>query len=136
LFCSYKYCYPYEDLGPLGGRIGNTLAMVSGTISLVIVWSYLICGTVISPWKYTTYGGYGAAFFQLFSLVGLWEPPCRYTQCRPGPAAYLTVVVAVLWILLAWELQHHDPETRTIKKESVVELGDYEPPRLAQAVVT
>jgi hypothetical protein len=111
---SYKYCYPYGDShdadAPIVARVANLLALGAGTISLSVVWWYLITGQVsLAIWKWSVRLAVAAGFLQLATLAFFASRVCRTNACAPGPAAYLALGTAVLWMVLGWELQYHTP---------------------------
>ena len=111
----YKYCYPYgashRTDAPILSRAFNLLALLAGTYSLVVLWCYLISGRVVPKfWKAAVYAAVGAGALQLLTpIVFFTGSLCRKSSCSAGPAAALSAVTAVTWVILGAELHYHCP---------------------------
>jgi hypothetical protein len=111
----YKYCSPYggsrRSEAPILSRVFNLAALLLGTYSLVVLWWYLISGRVAPKfWKAAVYTAVGAGFFQLVTpLVFFLGGLCRSFKCSAGPAAALSAITAVAWVIVGAELHYHCP---------------------------
>lgn len=153
-FGSYKYCYPYSDQheAPIIARVANVLALLAGTYTMAVVWSYLILGGQVKKayWNWSVRLAWAAGIFQLGTLAFFGSKLCRDNSCAPGPAAYLALGTAVVWIVLGWELKYHIPAQEKVGVANL-EMADlavasqeymerfnsprregYEPPELTQ----
>ena len=109
----YKYCYPYSapHQAPLAARAANLVALLTGTYSLVVLWWYLIVGTFQRlVWKLAVGSAVTAGCLQLLTLSFFAGRLCRQNDCAPGPASLLTLITAVIWIALGWELNYNMPD--------------------------
>ena len=137
----YKYCYPYhrrsssddmdavdnddnDDDGtysmnavqypsnpPVTSRLCNSLALLAGTYSLVILWWYLISGRFRRRlWKLAVYSALGAALLQMATPIFFFlGRMCRHNHCSVGPGTVLSVITAIAWMVLGAELHYHCP---------------------------
>jgi len=111
----YQYCYPYspqreQEYAPIVPRVVNLLALLAGTYSQVVLWTYLITGRAVRKfWEYAVYSSYAAAAFQLLTLWFFVGPICRNNSCKFGPAAFMAVLTAVAWLGFGYELRYNMP---------------------------
>jgi hypothetical protein len=93
------------------GRAFNLAALLLGTYSLVVLWWYLISGRIVPKlWKAAVYAAVGAGTLQLLTpLVFFLGSLCRNAKCSAGPAAALSAVTAVAWVIVGAELHYHCP---------------------------
>lgn len=125
----YKYCYPYNSKNsnsnsgsshqgeaPVLSRIFNLSALLAGTFSLTVLWIYLISGRIISKfWKAAVFAATTAGILQMVTPLIFFTTSqlCRSAQCSVGPAAALSAVTAVAWVIVAAELHYHCPVVGT-----------------------
>ena len=123
----YKYCYPYyhqsnsndEEYSmnqypsdpPITSRICNSLALLAGTFSLIILWWYLISGRVRRRlWKGAVYTAFLAGGLQLATpITFFFGLTCRNNHCSVGPGTVLSVITAIAWMVFGAELHYHCP---------------------------
>ena len=123
----YKYCYPYYHSSnsnddeysmnqypsdpPITSRICNSLALLSGTYSLFILWWYLISGHVRRRlWKGAVHTAFCAGLLQLATPISFFlGRTCRNNHCSVGPGTVLSALTAVCWMVFGAELHYHCP---------------------------
>jgi len=111
----YSYCYPYTGYhnqdSPIVARTTNLLALFAGTYSLVVLWWYLITGRAVQQyWRWAVACAFLASLLQLFTLFFFLGHMCQSTDCSIGPASILTIVTAVAWAIMGWELKYNMPD--------------------------
>jgi hypothetical protein len=138
----YKYCYPYyrqsnsndEEYSmnqyrsdpPVTSRICNSLALLAGTYSLVILWWYLISGRVRRHlWKGAVYAAFIAGMLQLATPISFFfGRTCRNNHCSVGPGTVLSAITAIAWMVFGAELHYHCPIIHNLNDSSTHQNTD------------
>jgi len=80
-----------------------------------VVWWYLILGQIQPKlWNWSVRLAWAAGFLQFSTLLFFVGGVCKSHQCVPGPASYLALGTAVIWIVLGWELKYHMPKPEAV----------------------
>ena len=112
----YSYCYPYggqnsSHAAPVFPRVTNLLALLVGSYSLCVLWWYLVFGSVERTlWTSAVSSACVAGVFQLLTLSIFADPQIKCWEregCTVGPAAVVTLVTALAWVGLGWELHYN-----------------------------
>jgi hypothetical protein len=125
----YKYCYPYSgnrsNDAPIGSRVFNLLALILGTYSLVVLWCYLITGRALSIfWRIAVFSSMLAGILQFLTLSFFFGNVCHNSKCVLGPAAIISIITAIAWIILGAELFYNCPLSASSSVERVIGIGD------------
>jgi hypothetical protein len=128
----YKYCVPYTGkyAPPIVSRAMNASALVTGTYSLAVLWTYLILGKYARVyWKAAVYSAVVAGVLQLCTLYFFVDSLCRDRNCELGPASIVAFVTAVAWLVFGLELHYNTPNNEFAVAEVAVshlEMSDFE----------
>ena len=114
VFQGYSYCYKYDDQftddTPIYARIVGLLALLTGALSLAILWVYLVLGRATQEyWTMAIYFSVAAGIFQALTLLFFVSSVCERNQCTIGPGAAVSIVSTITWFLLAFELHYNTP---------------------------
>lgn len=114
VFQGYSYCYKYDGQystdAPIVSRISNIIALLAGTLSISILWMYLIFGWADQlQWKWAVWMAFFAAIVQLSTLYFFMGSLCQEYSCSFGPGAVLSILTSIVWAILACEMQYHMP---------------------------
>jgi len=121
VFEGYTYCYSYEDddwsnPSPSVARICGLIALVSGTLALTVLWTYLIVGTTRGPlWRMSVRLLLIAAICQSCTLLLFLGENCLTNGCSIGPGAGVSIVVTFVWMIVAYEMHHNSPLSAVIR---------------------
>lgn len=110
----YNYCYPYSGFrqaeAPIIPRISNGIALLAGSYSLIIVWTYLILGYATKFfWRTAIVTSIIASLSQLATLSFFVSYVCWGNDCAVGPASIVAFVTALAWIVFGWEIYYNRP---------------------------
>jgi hypothetical protein len=130
-----SYCVGYSndddsDDTPIAARALNLMALLSGTVSLFIVWCYLIFGCYIKRiWRAGVCTSLLAGVLQAGTMAAFfWSPSSAcssyYTSCKLGPGASMALVTIAVWFVVGWEMHYNTPDATTNTFERSILLGD------------
>ena len=102
-----------DDDAPLLARLLNVAALSLGTLSLIVVWLYLIVGWFRSRlWLYGIWASWLSASCQLASVISFYAvtSACRSNStCHLGLGASLALVSTLAWAVFGWEMLYNTP---------------------------
>lgn len=113
-FEGYSYCYKYDveytSDSPVLPRIFGIVAIFLGMYSLFVLWVYLVLGrTNFSHWKGAVYASAASGIFQSLTLLFFAGSVCDRNSCSIGPGAAVSIVSALTWFVLAFEMRYNTP---------------------------
>ncbi|GKY99960.1 hypothetical protein MPSEU_000949600 [Mayamaea pseudoterrestris] len=117
------YCIGYTRLdnesidvdndAPRLARIFNLSALTLGTMSIIVLWLYLIVGCFRpSLWRYGVWASWLAAVCQLTSVIAFFslESACHESNnCALGPGSCLALLSMLAWAMFGWEMLYNAP---------------------------
>lgn len=74
-------------------------------------------------WKWAVRAAMIAGLCQFGTLLFFAERLCRNNVCYPGPASYLALGTAIVWVILGMELQYNMP-CQNIEGVTHLEMAD------------
>ena len=110
---SNQNAYDDTDDAPRLARLLNIAALSLGTLSLVVVWLYLIVGWFRArQWLYGIWASWLAATCQLASVISFYTltSACHSNSvCHLGSGASLALVSTLAWAVFGMEMLYNTP---------------------------
>ena len=119
-FDGYSYCSKYDNSytndSPHLARLFGSLGLVGGTYSLSVLWFYLIVGVATQGWWVSAVRvSVLSGICQGLTLLFFRDDVCTRNVCSFGPGAIVSLLSAISWFVLAFELHYNMPMSAMIQ---------------------